>query len=181
MFDLYFTFFQKIQFKLDNNKSIINKRITTRGTSTFHSQSGVTLKPIWQHCYCFCPTESNVSSLAVDAVVQQPSQLDVSWLTEEDPGNCSRNFSVTWFSLSDVEVREASTAATEYTIEDLEAFTSYNVCVTTCLSDAFDVYPMCDVNQTVEDCEWLGLGRGSNYRTVYEVFCGLSQSSQSAN
>lgn len=93
---------------------------------------------------------TNVSAVAVDAVVNQSSLLDVSWQTEDDLTNCSTNFSVTWARLDDPTLDEFLTADLEYTIVGLDAFTSYNVCVATCLDDAFK-YPVCGVNTTKED------------------------------
>lgn len=96
------------------------------------------------------PAATNVSSVAVDAVVNQSSLLDVSWKTQDDLSNCSSNFSVTWARLDDLTLDEAFTADLEYTIADLDAFTRYNVCVATCLGDVLK-HPVCGVNTTEED------------------------------
>ncbi|XP_063870793.1 receptor-type tyrosine-protein phosphatase H-like [Scylla paramamosain] len=93
---------------------------------------------------------TNVSLVAVDAVANESSLLDISWKTQDDLSNCSTNFSVTWARLGDTMVDKAFTTDLQYTIVGLEAFTSYNVCVATCLADAPN-YPVCGINTTKED------------------------------
>ncbi|XP_045102529.1 receptor-type tyrosine-protein phosphatase S-like isoform X2 [Portunus trituberculatus] len=93
---------------------------------------------------------TNVSSVVVDAVMNESSLLDVFWTTQDDFPNYSTNFSVTWARLGDVRVDEAFTTDLQYTIAGLDAFTTYNVCVATCVSNGPN-YPVCGVNTTTKE------------------------------
>ncbi|MPC84503.1 Receptor-type tyrosine-protein phosphatase S [Portunus trituberculatus] len=82
--------------------------------------------------------------------MNESSLLDVFWTTQDDFPNYSTNFSVTWARLGDVRVDEAFTTDLQYTIAGLDAFTTYNVCVATCVSNGPN-YPVCGVNTTTKE------------------------------
>ncbi|XP_069161950.1 netrin receptor unc-40 [Procambarus clarkii] len=123
----------------------------------------VTVQPGNKGTYVGGPLTSSITTLApdpfpvtgvmVDTVPNTPSQLSVSWSEAEIPdgGKCAITYKITWKVTSGGQSqKEATTSSLSYTIKDLNAYTSYHVCVAATTNRTY-TDDKCNIGMTDED------------------------------
>nr|XP_045618771.1 receptor-type tyrosine-protein phosphatase F-like isoform X2 [Procambarus clarkii] len=94
-----------------------------------------------------------VQRVTVDTVPNTPSQLSVSWPKADlpDGGKCAITYRITWKVTSGGQGQKQDTTSNlNYTIKDLNAWTSYNVCVAATTNKTYSD-DKCNNSRTDED------------------------------
>ncbi|XP_069161945.1 receptor-type tyrosine-protein phosphatase H-like isoform X5 [Procambarus clarkii] len=92
-----------------------------------------------------------VTTVTVATVVDQSSQLAVSWTKAGGAGNCAVTYRVTWTPASGGGSSQDTTGALSYTITGLAACTSYTVCVTASTNGGYYTNDRCSSGTTDVD------------------------------
>nr|XP_045618997.1 phosphatidylinositol phosphatase PTPRQ-like [Procambarus clarkii] len=143
----------------------------TASTTTLPRDS---VRPRILHSYpdSYCPSQTNitlsprlllipgtlsppdpypVTTVTVATVVDQSSQLAVSWTKAGGAGNCAVTYRITWTPASGGGSRQDTTSALSYTITGLAACTTYTVCVTASTDGGYYTNDRCSSGTTDVD------------------------------